>query len=176
MQPERQWYYALAGQKAGPIPEAELMRLRDVGVINSQTLVWTEGWPGWRAFGSIDEFHQAALPTSPPPLGAATPTVAPGETDSLATASLILGVLGLTGFLCCATGPLSILAVIMGHLSLAKPGLDARSRQLATVGLIMGYLGLVFMLLPLVFGVFWGGWGNHLPDIFRSFRHRGLGI
>lgn len=172
---ERQWYYSIAGQKAGPIPEGELMRLRDVGVINDASLVWTEGWPGWRALGSVDELRRAPLPPPPPLLTPPAPATAPGETDSLATASLILGVLGLSGFLCCATGPLSILAVIMGHLTLAKPGLDSRSKQLATIGLIVGYLGLVFLFLPLIFGMFWGGWGNHLPDIFRRFHH-GVGI
>jgi len=175
MPTERQWYYAIAGQKAGPIPEDELMRLRDVGVINNQSLVWTEGWSVWRAFGSVDELLKAPQPPPPPVMAPPATAAAPGETDSLATASLILGVLGLSGFLCCATGPLSILAVIMGHLTLAKPGLDSRSKQLATVGLILGYLGLVFMLFPLFFGMFWGGWDNHLPHLFRRFHH-GVGI
>jgi|GEM_PF-3824674 len=173
MQPERQWYYAIAGQKAGPIPESELLRLRGAGVINGRSLVWTEGWPEWRALGGVDGLPvpPPGIPPVPPPATAGTPA----DTSGMATSALVFGVLGLSGLLCCATGPLSVIAVVLGHMVLAKPGLDPHSKQLATIGLALGYLGLLFMLLPMAFGLFWGGWWNHLPEVFHKF-HQGVGI
>lgn len=45
------WYYEKAGQRMGPVPEAELDRLTASGEINAATLVWSEGMANWTPLG-----------------------------------------------------------------------------------------------------------------------------
>jgi len=47
------WYYANAGQKAGPIEESQLDALRQAGQINDETLVWCEGMANWQPYGKV---------------------------------------------------------------------------------------------------------------------------
>ena len=42
------WYYAKAGQQAGPVDEAQLDALLGSGQIDSETLVWREGMANWQ--------------------------------------------------------------------------------------------------------------------------------
>jgi type IV pilus assembly protein PilA len=70
----------------------------------------------------------------------------PPRTDGKATASMILGILGLL----CFWGIAGIPAVILGHLSKADIRKNAGRLQgdgMATAGLIMGYISIVFGLL-----------------------------
>ena len=76
-------------------------------------------------------------------------TVRPAPTSGLATASLIFGILGLT--LLPTLG--SIVAVILGYM--AKSEIDSSAGQLegsslATVGLVLGYIGLGLALLGIL--------------------------
>jgi len=63
------------------------------------------------------------------------------KTNNLALASLVMGILGLTGFV-----PLlgSVMAVVLGHMARAQLAEDPSQggEGLATGGLITGYLGL----------------------------------
>ena len=38
-----EWYYAVSGQQAGPVSEAQLQELQRAGTINTSTLVWRDG-------------------------------------------------------------------------------------------------------------------------------------
>jgi membrane protein YqaA with SNARE-associated domain len=81
-----------------------------------------------------------------PPAQAA---VRPAPTSGLATASLIFGILGLT--LLPTLG--SIVAVILGYM--AKSEINSKAGQLggndlATAGLVLGYIGLGLTLLGIV--------------------------
>ena len=51
------WYYAEAGQRTGPIPEAELRRLLAAGTIKRESLVWRAGMAGWEPLGNLEEFE-----------------------------------------------------------------------------------------------------------------------
>ena len=44
------WFYALNGQQAGPVDDAELDRLVQVGTIDSSTLVWYSGMAQWQPY------------------------------------------------------------------------------------------------------------------------------
>ncbi|MEL6344438.1 MAG: DUF4190 domain-containing protein [Myxococcota bacterium] len=79
------------------------------------------------------------------------------QTNSLAVASLILGILGLIGAL-----PLigSILAVVLGHMARGQIAADGRQtgEGLALGGLITGYLGILSACAAvLVFLFMFGG-------------------
>ena len=47
------WYYAVNGQQAGPVEDAELQRLAMAGAVNASTLVWRAGMDAWAAFGTL---------------------------------------------------------------------------------------------------------------------------
>ena len=41
------WYYAVGGDRKGPVEEAALRALTDAGVVQPDTLVWREGMADW---------------------------------------------------------------------------------------------------------------------------------
>lgn len=47
------WFYAEAGQQAGPVDDAQLQELRRSGTITSDTLVWREGMANWQPYREI---------------------------------------------------------------------------------------------------------------------------
>lgn len=167
MQAERQWHYAISGQKAGPIAEPELRRLIRIGVLNGQSLIWTEGWPQWQPVTAVPELQIEILSIPALPPSAAQPDK---PAEGIAIATLLCGALGLSAVFCCATAPLSLIAVVIGHITLGRTDLDPNSHQLAKIGLIMGYIGVGIMVLPLILWIFFDGWPNQLPGIFRSFQ------
>ena len=83
----------------------------------------------------------AALGATAAVAGAPVPAVAP-RTNSLAVASLLLGLLSL--FV-----PFAILAVILGHVARSRIRKSAGRQKgagMALAGLILGYLGVGFIL------------------------------
>jgi uncharacterized RDD family membrane protein YckC len=46
------WHYAVGGQQKGPVSDDEFNQLVNAGTVKAETLVWKEGWPEWRAYGS----------------------------------------------------------------------------------------------------------------------------
>lgn len=62
-----QWYYAINGQRQGPVIQTEFDRLVREGVIRSDTLVWRQGMPDWVPYSQV-------APATPPP----TPGLAGG--------------------------------------------------------------------------------------------------
>ncbi|MBV9404708.1 MAG: DUF4339 domain-containing protein, partial [Acidobacteriaceae bacterium] len=48
-----EWYYADAGQRAGPIDESELQTLYASGKVQRDTLVWKAGMPDWQPLESM---------------------------------------------------------------------------------------------------------------------------
>jgi uncharacterized RDD family membrane protein YckC len=64
-----QWYYAINGQRQGPVSPAELEQLVRNGTIQADTLVWCQGMPDWQAYSTIGS---AAMTASTP--GPAAPT------------------------------------------------------------------------------------------------------
>jgi len=147
----QQWYYAKGSEQRGPVSEQELIGLIESGAVHAADLVWREGMPEWRPARDIAELataFQKAIPVQegavppPPPLMTAAPG---GETNPMAIASLVLGLLSF-GCGCFVSIP----AIICGHLALsqikAAPG-RYKGRELAIAGLVIGYLTLVISLL-----------------------------
>lgn len=89
------------------------------------------------------------------PFGAPVPPKAPG----MAVAALVLGILGVTIGLCLWFFPvMPILAVIFGHISLAKINSQTLpGRGMAITGIVTGYVGLALAavwLILVLFGAF----------------------
>lgn len=73
--------------------------------------------------------------------------------SGLATASMVMGILGLV-MGCCSFGIFSILAVIFGHMATAETKSGAKQGHgMAVAGLVMGY---VVFIPALLISIFWG--------------------
>jgi hypothetical protein len=73
----RNWFYASEGQQRGPLPEAQLRDLIARGMIRADTLVWSEGMPGWQKAGEIPGLVPGmATPPAFPQAGGLAPVVA----------------------------------------------------------------------------------------------------
>jgi uncharacterized membrane protein len=88
------WYYALGGDRLGPVDEAAFERLIGDGTIGPDTLVWRDGMAGWQPLRDVRP-AAAAAPAVVPVSGAASglgsipgaaPTPAQAPTSSAAAA------------------------------------------------------------------------------------------
>jgi uncharacterized RDD family membrane protein YckC len=73
-----QWYYALNGQRQGPISQAEFEQFAREGRIKADTLVWRQGMANWLPYGSVAGAQPAS---SLPPVAAAAAAAQPGVGD-----------------------------------------------------------------------------------------------
>lgn len=69
-----QWYYAINGQRQGPLIHSEFERLVREGVVRSDTLVWREGMANWVPYGQLAPAPSGAvaMPQTASTSGAAT--------------------------------------------------------------------------------------------------------
>lgn len=144
---------------------------------NAQSRVRAEGATDWLLLGALPEFAAAwAGGESPaqarPPVAAFVP-IAPAvvrRTNSLATASLVMGLLAVTCGCCCCYGfPFNVLGVLFGLIALVQIGRAPEveeGRALAFVGL---GLSLLSMAASVIFGVV--GCLAALPDVAKELRH-----
>lgn len=64
-----QWYYAIDGQRLGPVPHSEFERLVQAGNIPGETLVWRQGMDQWKTLAAVMERDPAMFAQiTPPPL------------------------------------------------------------------------------------------------------------
>lgn len=61
------WYIDGAGQQRGPIDPAECSHLIASGKIKPDTLLWSEGWPEWKAAQLVFPFPARGVQPPPPP-------------------------------------------------------------------------------------------------------------
>ena len=99
----------------------------------------------------------AAQPVAAPPIVDRAAASA-GRTNGKAIASLILGIVGVTGIPFVA----SVIAIILGYMArreIAETGEDGRG--LAIAGIILGWVGVVLILIgALVAGLFFATWSS----------------
>ena len=77
------FYYALNGQQAGPVPEDQLTSLLRDGTIQASTLVWREGMADWQPLSTVLGPVATAVPAQPMTLASA----APGEATQVCAVS-----------------------------------------------------------------------------------------
>ncbi|MDB5326501.1 MAG: hypothetical protein JWM57_2070, partial [Phycisphaerales bacterium] len=158
-----QYYFSIDGTtQQGPLDAAGL---RSAGV-GPTTMVWREGMPEWQPAGSVPDLAGMFPPTvnpavmTPPPAGPRPQQLPPQQpgyqgpvghpggppvgSNGMAVASLVCGLVGLTGFCCCIPFIVSILAVIFGHIARGqiKRGFGSGDGY-AVAGLVLGYLGIL---------------------------------
>lgn len=72
--PKVQYFAIINGQQAGPLDAQTLLNTKNMGQLNQQTPVWTNGMPGWAPAGSVAELAFLFQATTPPPYNQ-TPSV-----------------------------------------------------------------------------------------------------
>lgn len=137
------------GQQLGPYSLEDVLSQLSAGTIQPTDLAWHEGALEWQPLASIPAIARNA----PPPLAAAAalPAAAPSNTQGLAIASLVLGILSLL-----TAGLTAIPAVICGHVSRANIRKSAGTQTgdgLALVGLILGYVGVAIIGVAVLAGL-----------------------
>src|SRR5262245_60346721 len=60
-----QWYLARDGQQFGPISEAEMAKVVELGHLQPTDLLWREGFPDWRPAMVVFPPGGPALPRDP---------------------------------------------------------------------------------------------------------------
>ncbi|MEP6478185.1 MAG: hypothetical protein ABJB03_02245 [Rhodoglobus sp.] len=113
------------------------------------------------------------VPAVPTPPASGTPLTAPtGATafvpdagdhrKGLSIMSLVLGILGLLLSLVAVGGVLSLIAVVLGHISAVK---QPWARPLWLTGLITGYLGIVVSIIVVIAAVVLGSMASWFLQI-----------
>ena len=142
------------GRTYGPATAEQLREWIAEGRADAQTQVWTEGASQWRPLAEYAEF--APLLAMRPPSLAAPGTAcsaARPPSPSLATASLVMGLLSLTCGLCCCYGlPFNLLGIVFALVALAQ----MRHQPWPRAGRGQAIAGLVLSLLSLALAAFWG--------------------
>lgn len=155
------------GRTYGPATADQLREWIAEGRADAQTQVWTEGASQWRPLAEYAEF--APLLAMRPPSLAAPGTAcsaARPPSPSLATASLVMGLLSLTCGLCCCYGlPFNLLGIVFALVALAQ----MRHQPWPRAGRGQAIAGLVLSLLSLALGAFLGvlSCAMNVPEIMR---------
>ena len=155
------------GRTYGPATAEQLREWIAEGRADAQTQVWTEGASQWRPLAEYAEF--APLLAMRPPSLAAPGTAcsaARPPSPSLATASLVMGLLSLTCGLCCCYGlPFNLLGIVFALVALAQ----MRHQPWPRAGRGQAIAGLVLSLLSLALGAFLRvlSCAMNVPEIMR---------
>jgi hypothetical protein len=135
----------------GPVSAEQVRRWIAEGRVNNQTLMKPDGSGNWQPAGEIPEFA-GAFPTGVGPGGASAPPVFSGSDyagtreTTMATVSLVLGILSLTCFGVLAGLP----AVVFGHVAQNRARRNPSQyggAGLAIAGYVLGYCGILLTIL-----------------------------
>lgn len=167
-EPPRMYKIVGADQKEyGPVSLEEVRSWITEGRANAQTLAKVEGGP-WKPLSTFPEFAGllGAPPSSAVPPGAAPPpslaqmtyTGRGPQTNSMAIAGLVMGILAVTVGLCCCGWLFGLLGIIFSLVALSqikKNPEQQTGRGMAIAGLVMSILGLIAsIVLQILFGFF----------------------
>jgi hypothetical protein len=162
------------GREYGPISRETLLQWIAEGRANAQTRVRFEGATDWQLLGVLPEFAEifGASAAKPPPIRPVAPIgpILVRRTNSLATASLVMGLLSVTLGCCCCYGfPFNVLGLVFALIALNQinraPEVE-EGRALAVTGLVLSLVSLAFSVILGMFGFL-----ASIPDFTRGFRH-----
>jgi len=144
----------------GPVEAEELRAWIAGGRANGSTLAQVEGG-AWKPLSTFPEFAPAlSVPPQPLSLAQAAGVARPRQTNNLAVAGLVMGILSVTFGLFCCVPLFSIPGILCSVMALSQiqrnPELQT-GRGMATAGLVLSVLGLMGSVVPLM--------------VFASWRH-----
>ena len=133
------------GKEYGPVSTEQLRRWITEGRANAETRTRAEGATEWKPLAQLPEFSFlfATAPASPPPY------VPVRKTNSCAVTGLVLGILSITGGLCCYGLPFNILGLVFSLIGLTQIHNHPETydgKGMAIAGLMLSILGLLWML------------------------------
>lgn len=141
-----EWYYAVGGDRKGPVSDDDLKHLVQQGIVTSQTLVWREGMANWQPYAG----NTPPPPAGQPPLGDAVTCAGCGgsfaRTDVIPLAN---------GLYCAACKPLALQRLKEGVLTTNSAAEEIRNEHLKheasvkSVGVLYFIGGVVLVLLGL---------------------------
>ncbi|HMB94530.1 MAG TPA: DUF4190 domain-containing protein [Tepidisphaeraceae bacterium] len=150
-----EYYIANDGLQQGPI---ELRDLPQHGLC-ADSLIWTEGMTDWQRADSIAELADLipkppiTSSSSPPPLVIAYQTPPVGQSNGMAVASLVLGIVAITLSCNFIIGLVpGILAIIFGLIARGKikRGETSVGNGMALAGIICGAVPVAIAVIVLI--------------------------
>jgi hypothetical protein len=140
----------------GPVTAGQLGEWIVEGRANAASLVWAEGAVEWKPLAAIPEFA-AALKSVPATPQTIRPTTGQRpQTNNLAIAGLVLGILSVLLGWCFFNLVFAVLGLIfswVGHSQVKKNPTRETGRGLAVAGIILSCLGLLMgIAVLLLFG------------------------
>jgi hypothetical protein len=143
------------GREYGPVSAEQLRQWAAQGRVNAETRMLVEGTTGWRKMGEDPDF--AFWLGGPRTIAPGGPL--PQKTSALAITSLVLGIISITGGICCCYGlPFQILGLIFAVAALAQISASPQAytgRGLAIAGLALCLLGILLAVVLIAsFGQF----------------------
>ncbi|TIO30411.1 RDD family protein [Mesorhizobium sp.] len=70
-----EWHYVADGKPAGPVTADNIHEKFRDGTVERNTLVWTEGMPGWQPIHEVEDFSGLTKRSVPPPVPGSLPAV-----------------------------------------------------------------------------------------------------
>ncbi|HEX5221121.1 MAG TPA: DUF4190 domain-containing protein [Verrucomicrobiae bacterium] len=145
------------GREYGPISLEQLREWHTQGRVNMQTRVLVTGETNWKTIADLPDFlvppapaASPATPTTIRPLAAGPSASEVGpRTSGFAVAGLVLGILSLFSFCCCAGIPFNLLGLIFSIIGLVQ----VNNRPDLYSGKGMAIAGLITSALSLLLGI-----------------------
>lgn len=160
---DTEWYYTAGGAQQGPVNQDELKALIANGQLEPNAMVWRKGLADWQKPAQVVELmgdvpaepvgqDSSGIPGQPAPSQVAAYSV-PGRAPSqgLAIAAFVCSLIALLIFcVWCASVPLGVIGIIMGHIAASKAKQSPQEfggAGLAKAGFIIGYVAVALGIL-----------------------------
>jgi hypothetical protein len=155
------------GREYGPVSAEQLRRWIAEGRANAATSARADSASEWKPLAQFPEFSlffAAAAPIHPPLY------VPVRKTNSFAVTGLVLGILSITGGLCCYGLPFNILGVIFSIIGLTQIHNHPETYEgkgMAIAGLVLSLLGILVMLGLISFVALSSSWNEPMHHFRR---------
>ena len=130
------------GREYGPVSAEPLRRWIAEGRANAETRTRAEGAAEWKPLAQLPEFSLLFAPLHPPLYWS------PRKTNPFAVTGLVLGILSITGGLCCYGLPFNILGAVFSIIALTQIHNHPETyngKGMAIAGLLLSLLGILIM-------------------------------
>lgn len=150
-----EWYYAIDNRRHGPVTLEELCRLRSLGELQEQDLVWTDGMEQWSPAAEVNALFPAANPYEPPEAFHSRAKANPSPNGELVYASFLMRAaasiidMAIFGGLCLAV--CLVFGTIMA-VALAPIRNQPNGEAFMALGILLLVFG-VLVLLPIAYFV-----------------------